>query len=86
MNLRTAAREGRDSFLRRSCVGFVIIDKARASDELRSFAVETLRLTRVHEDAKYALFTPVDPPPCVPMRPRPRWQWSNVARLLIPGG
>ena len=63
-DLRMAAREGRDSFLRRSCVGFVMMNKERASDELRSFAVETLRLTLVHEDATHALFTPANPPPC----------------------
>ena len=85
-DLRTAAREGRDSFLRRSCVGFVMINKERASDELRSFAVETLRLTPVHEDATHALFTPADPPPCAPAPPRPRREWRNVARVLLPGG
>ena len=84
--LRTAAREGRDSFLRRSCVGFVMINKERASDELRSFAVETLQLTPVHEDATHALFTPADPPPCEPAPRRPRREWRNVARLLLPGG
>ena len=58
------ARKGRDAFLRRTCVRFVVVDKQRAPGDLRAFARETLRLTLVHEDAAYQLFTPVDPPPC----------------------
>ena len=64
-----AARSSRDEFLRRSCVRFVIVNKRRASDSLRKFAVEALGLMPVHEDEAYELFTPVDPPAC---EPRPR--------------
>lgn len=60
------ARQSRDAFLRRACVRFVLLDKRRASEALRAFAVDTLRLTLVHEDESYALFTPIDPPPCAP--------------------
>jgi hypothetical protein len=54
----------RDTFLRRSCVRFVVLDKRRASPELHAFAVEALDLAVVHEDATHVLFTPIDPPSC----------------------
>lgn len=62
----------RDTFLRRSCVRFVVLDKRKASAELQAFAVEALRLARVHEDATHVLFTPIDPPPCDPAQARRR--------------
>jgi hypothetical protein len=58
------ARQSRDAFLRRSCVRFVVVNKHRAPNDLQAFAVEALGLTLVHEDAAYAIFTPVDPPAC----------------------
>jgi hypothetical protein len=61
----------RDTFLRRSCVRFVVLDKRRASPELQAFAVEALHLARVHEDTTHVLFTPFDPPSCDPV-PKPR--------------
>jgi hypothetical protein len=73
------AREWRDRFLRRSCVRFVVLDKGRASPELRDFAVDVLQLTRVHEDDIYELFTPIDPPACDP-RPRHR----RLFRVSLP--
>ena len=69
-----SAREAyafRDTFLRRSCVRFVVLDKRRASPELHAFAVEALQLARVHEDETHVLFTPIDPPSCDPV-PRGR--------------
>jgi hypothetical protein len=62
------AREGRNAFLRRTCVRFVVVDKRQASEALRTFALETLELSLVPEDAAYQLLTPVDPPPCSPRR------------------
>ncbi len=59
-----AARASRETFLRRSCVKFVVLDKNRASPQLRAFAVDALQLTKVHEDAAYVLFQPVDAPAC----------------------
>ena len=59
-----AARAAREPFLRRSCVRFVVLDKARASPELRAFAVDVLNLSPIHEDPDYELFQPVDPPEC----------------------
>ena len=61
-----AARTHRDKFLRRSCVRFVVLDKTQASPELRTFAIDVLRLTQVHEDAAYVLFQPEDAPQCDP--------------------
>ena len=66
------ARDSRDAFLRRTCVRFVIVNKRDASDALRSFAEDALRLTLVHEDPGYQLFTPVDPPGCDPRRRKRR--------------
>jgi hypothetical protein len=79
------ARRSRADFLRRSCIGFVVLDKHRASGQLRTFAVTALDLMPVHEDAAYALYAPIDPPPCEPpadrVRPRGRvaW-WPGVSR------
>ena len=70
------ALAGRERFLSRTCVRFVIINRARASTELQTFAVSALRLMLVHEDEQYALYTPADPPRCDP-RPGKR-------RLLSP--
>ena len=66
------AREGRNAFLRRTCVRFVVVDKLKASGELREFTRDVLQLSLVHEDPAYQLFTPVDPPPCGPRRRRGR--------------
>lgn len=69
-DLVTQARRSRDVFLGRTCVRFVVVDKRRASADLRVFARDTLRLSLLHEDATYQLLTPVDPPPCSPRRRR----------------
>jgi hypothetical protein len=58
------ARSSRTAFLQRSCVRFVLVNKRRATGELREFAVDALRLIPVHEDEAYALFTPRDMPAC----------------------
>jgi len=63
------ARTWRDTFLTRSCVRYVVFDKARAPAELRGFAIDVLQLARVHVDADYELFTPIDPPSCEVRRP-----------------
>jgi len=60
----TEARAASRRFLARSCVGFVVVDKRRATSTLRSFAIETLRLSTVADDERYELLVPVDPPPC----------------------
>jgi predicted membrane protein DUF2079 len=58
------AMRGREAFLSQSCVRFVIIDRLRATESLRSFAVETLNLTSIHRDDRYELFAPANPPSC----------------------
>ncbi len=73
------ARHSRDAFLRRSCVKFVVVNKHRASNDLQAFAVEALGLTRVHEDAAYVLFTPVDPPACEPVLSSSRGRLSSFS-------
>jgi Predicted membrane protein (DUF2079) len=69
-DLLERAREGRNTFLRRTCVRYVVVNKQHASNELRKIAKEILSLTLVHEDEVYQLLTPVDPPPCEPRRRR----------------
>lgn len=58
------AQAGRDLFLSRSCVGFVVLDRRRAAPALREAAMTILRLESVHEDALYELLRPQEPPPC----------------------
>jgi hypothetical protein len=66
------ARAWRDTFLRRSCVRYVILDNTRAPAGLREFAIDTLQLAWVHGDGGYELFTPIDPPACDPPKPHRR--------------
>lgn len=66
-----AAHEARERFLARSCVRYVIVDKRRASARLREVATDVLDLVPVHEDDRYALLWPMNPPAC---EPRPRRQ------------
>jgi hypothetical protein len=78
---RATAVAARAQFLKRACIGFVIVNKARASGELQSFAVDVLQLTLVREDPAYALFRPTNPPPCDPPSPRRRLgAWLTPAR------
>jgi hypothetical protein len=58
------ARDSRTTFLQRSCVKFVLVNKRRATGELQASAVDALGLIPVHEDDGYALFTPRDMPAC----------------------
>jgi hypothetical protein len=76
--LRASAEQARDAFLRRSCVGFVIVNKARASAELQAFAVDALQLSLVREDPAYALFRPANPPRCDPPSPHPRLRLRDI--------
>jgi hypothetical protein len=59
-----AARGARDEFLARSCVRHVVVNKHRASADLRAFAVDVLDLVPIHEDADYELLVPEAPPAC----------------------
>lgn len=83
--LVTEARAARNRFLSRSCVRYVVVDKGRASSELRRMAADVLTLQSVHEDGDYELLVPVDPPAC---RPRPRragWTMSAILRPMSDG-
>ena len=85
-DLVTEARAARNRFLSRSCVRYVVVDKHRASSELRRTAADVLGLQPVHEDADYELLVPVDPPAC---RPRPRragWTMSAIMHPTPEGG
>lgn len=64
--LALAARESREAFLARSCVKYVVVDKRRASADLRAFATAALGLALVHDDERYQLLTPSNPPECEP--------------------
>jgi hypothetical protein len=59
-----AARGSRDAFLASSCIRYVVVDKRRASSDLRAFALDVLGLLSVHEDDRYELLTPVHAPAC----------------------
>jgi hypothetical protein len=52
-----AARTSGD-FLARSQLGYVVVDQARTSPELRRFAIETLNLKKIGESDGYELFVP----------------------------
>jgi hypothetical protein len=59
----TAAREHADAFLRRSNLGYVVIDRDRTSPELTAFATDLLGLTPVAQDGPLELYVPRVPPP-----------------------
>ena len=61
---RDEAGKSRDDFVARSCVKYVLVNKRRATPALRTFSVDALRLTSLHEDQDYELLVPADPPPC----------------------
>jgi len=67
-DLIASAREARNRFLSRTCVGYVVIHKRRAWPELQAVAADVLRLVPIHDDADYELLRPVDPPACEPRR------------------
>ena len=50
------ARDPRDEFLARSCVGYVIIDRTQATAELQTFARDVLRLSRMLKPGFKAVF------------------------------
>ena len=74
------ARAARTQFLARTCVRYVVVDKQRASPELRAVAVDVLGLVSVHEDDHYELLSPMDPPKCElrPRRPR-AFDWAGLS-------
>jgi hypothetical protein len=53
-----AAFDTRDRFVDEACIGYVVIDRRRASTDLRRFAVKLFDLERVAEDRDKELFRP----------------------------
>lgn len=79
------ARAARERFLARSCVRYVVVDKRRASPELRRVAADVLALMTIQEDDDYELLTPIDPPACQPRR-KPGWTFSALITGESDGG
>ncbi|PYQ18271.1 MAG: hypothetical protein DMF79_15455, partial [Acidobacteria bacterium] len=48
----------RARFLRRSRLGYVVIDTSRASRHLRHFTIQVLALTKIGQDGPYELYVP----------------------------
>jgi hypothetical protein len=74
----------RERFLARSCVRYVVVDKHRSSDELRSFAIHVLRLTPVLNDADYELLIPEEPPTCEATDNRTVPSWREIVARRFP--
>ena len=55
---RLLAFRYRARFLRRSRLGYVVIDTSRASDHLRRLAIRLLGLVKIDEDGVYQLYVP----------------------------
>jgi hypothetical protein len=58
---RDRAIDGADEFLRATNLGYVVIDQARASADLRQFATVLLGLTKIAEADGYELYVPRRP-------------------------
>jgi hypothetical protein len=52
---------GADDFIRTTNLGYVVMDTARATSDLRDFATELLGLTKVAEADGYAVYVPRRP-------------------------
>ncbi len=78
-----AGRRGGRAFLARSCVGYVVLNRRKASAGLRAAAVEMLGLETVHADERYELLRPADLPPCAP-RERRRWSGTRGQLAAMP--
>lgn len=68
-DLANRARASGELFIDRACLGWVVIDRQRASAALRTFAIETLDLIKVTEDPSRELFVPAHAPAARPCRP-----------------
>jgi len=56
--LSARARATSRQFIEANSLGYVMIDRRRASPELRRFAIETLGLIRVASDGERDLYVP----------------------------
>ena len=77
------ATASRARFLSRACIRYVVLDKHRSSEELRSFAVQVLRLTPVVSDPDYELLVPEGAPACeaADIHTVPSWRAIVAGRL-----
>jgi hypothetical protein len=55
---RESLMQGAANFIRERKIGFVVIDRARASDELRDTAIRAFALDRVDADGVFELYVP----------------------------
>ncbi|MFN7918055.1 MAG: hypothetical protein U0Q55_22090 [Vicinamibacterales bacterium] len=58
-----AVRHAR-AFMARTCLAWVVLDRARATESLRAFATEAFGLTTIQADAEYELMAPAEPVTC----------------------
>jgi hypothetical protein len=66
-DLASRAIATRDDFLKRACIGYVVINEQRTSPELRAFAMQLFDLVPIGEDRGRELFVPrrpATPAPC----------------------
>jgi hypothetical protein len=68
----------RERFLARACIRYVVVDRHRSSEELRSFAVRVLRLAPVLSDPDYELLVPEEPPACEAADIRAVASWREI--------
>ncbi len=47
-------------FVRDSHIGFVVVDRKRATNDLTTFAIRALSLRRIDGDGQFDLYTPSD--------------------------
>jgi hypothetical protein len=77
------ARASRERFLARSCVRYVVLEKRRASADLRTFAVDVLGLSTIYEDEQFELLVPDNPPVCLPPRQRQSFSVRRLLRMAV---
>lgn len=68
--LASLARASRAAFVDEACLGYVVIDRNRASPALRALAIDLLDLIKIGDDTGRELFTPAHTPAERPCRPR----------------
>lgn len=69
--LAQRARASREVFVDQACIGYVVIDRRRASPALRALAIDLLDLVKIGDDPSRELFVPAHTPVARPCRPKP---------------
>ena len=75
-DLAARAQADRRHFLRRSCLGYVVVDTFRASPALRRFAIETLDLVPRAQAEGRELLVPASRSPGEPCAAHGRRAWG----------